>query len=205
MNVFVLCTGRCGSLTFIRACGHMTNFTAGHETRQARLGADRLAYPDRHIEADQRLSWFLGRLDEAYGDRARYVHLTRDPDAVARSWARRFQVLGGIAPAYRDAILGDASNPGRISRVEAATDYVATVTSNIRLFLKDKTHRMDFALENAEADFRRFWDWIGAEGDYAAAAAEWRLRHDTETRRARPKQRVRDMAVRVKRAILPPR
>ena len=204
MNVFILCTGRCGSLTFIRACGHIANFTAGHETRQARLGADRLAYPDNHIEADQRLSWFLGRLDETYGNHARYVHLTRDPDAVARSWARRFQVLGGIAPAYRDAILGDRSNPGRISRAEAATDYVATVTSNIRLFLKDKTHRLDFALENAEEDFRRFWDWIAAEGDYAAAAAEWRVRHDTEARRTRPKQRVWDLGVRVGRAVLPP-
>ena len=52
-NVFVLCTGRCGSTSFERACRHATNWTSGHETRSHLLGADRLAYPDRHIEADK--------------------------------------------------------------------------------------------------------------------------------------------------------
>ena len=205
MNVFVLSTGRSGSLTFARACSHMTNFTAGHETRVPLLGAERLAYPDNHIEADQRLSWLLGRLDEAYGDSAYYIHLTRDPEQVARSWARRFHVLGGIAPAYRDAILANAAHGGPVTRAEAAVDYVATVTANIRLFLKDKSHVMDFAVERAEQDFRRFWNWIGAEGNLAAGESEWSVRHDTETRRTRPKQRLHDSAVKVRRMLFPPR
>ena len=82
-NVFVLCTGRCGSTTFDRACRHMTNWTAGHETRSHLTGPDRFAYPPRHIEADNRLSWMLGRLEQAYGADAAYVHLTRDAEAVA--------------------------------------------------------------------------------------------------------------------------
>ena len=53
----------------------MTNFTAGHETRTNRLGAARLDYPDRHIEADNRLSFFLGKLNARWGDDAHYVHL----------------------------------------------------------------------------------------------------------------------------------
>jgi hypothetical protein len=45
MNVFVLCTGRCGSTTFARACRHMTNYGVGHESRIGKLGEERLAFP----------------------------------------------------------------------------------------------------------------------------------------------------------------
>ena len=63
MNIFVLNTGRCGSTTFIKACQHIRNYTALHESRANRIAEQRLAYPRDHIEADNRLSWFLGRLD----------------------------------------------------------------------------------------------------------------------------------------------
>jgi hypothetical protein len=67
MQVFVLCTGRCGSMTFTRACQHMTNFTAGHESRKRFLFGEKLSYPRNHIEADNRLSWCLGVLNDRYG------------------------------------------------------------------------------------------------------------------------------------------
>ena len=85
MNIFVLNTGRCGSTTFIKACQHIQNFTASHESRSVFTGNQRLAYPRNHIEADNRLSWFLGKLDQEYGDNAVYVHLLRDRAATARS------------------------------------------------------------------------------------------------------------------------
>ena len=44
------------------------NFTAAHESRKSLVGGARLAYPDRHIEADNRLSWILGRLGRAFPD-----------------------------------------------------------------------------------------------------------------------------------------
>ncbi|MFM8634352.1 MAG: hypothetical protein ACKOEX_06015, partial [Planctomycetia bacterium] len=70
-HVFVLCTGRCGSVTFAKACGHFRNYSTGHETNRA-PGPARLAYPDGHIEIDNRLAWFLGGLEERYGDDALY-------------------------------------------------------------------------------------------------------------------------------------
>jgi hypothetical protein len=204
MNVFVLCTGRCGSLTFTRACGHMTNLTTAHESRVALIGDARLAFPDNHIEVDNRLAWFLGRLDQIYGDRAHYVHLTRDPALTAQSWSRRFHVLGGIMPAYRANILSAASIHDPISRPEAAADYVRTVTENIALFLKDKSNVMRFRMEEAETAFPAFWTWIGAEGDLQAAMREWSERHDTEIVRARLRQRVRDFGRRLRWAFFPP-
>lgn len=171
-NVFVLCTGRCGSVTFIEASRHITNYTAGHETRTRLVGPQRTEYPARHIEADNRLSWLLGRLELAYGRDAKYVHLVRDPDAVARSFASRWGQ--GIIHAYDQGLLLGA----KAGRHAVCRDYVETVTTNIKAFLADKPHRMLFRVENAAADWAAFWEWIGAEGDYKASAAEWAVLHN---------------------------
>lgn len=173
MNVFILNAGRCGSTTFIQACRHITNFSAQHESRVKLTGAQRLAYPERHIEADNRLSWLLGRLDERFGDDAYYVHLSRDLDTSAESFMRRAGF--GIMRAYREGVLLGAAEQ---SERELAEDYLETVNTNIALFLKDKTHRMNFSLENARRDFTRFWEWIGAEGDLPRALAEWQTRYN---------------------------
>ena len=176
MNVFVLSTGRCGSTSFERACSAITNYTSGHETLTHALGSERLAYPDRHIESDNRLSWFLGRLDEAYGDDAFYVHLIRDPEEVAASYAQRLWP-GGIMMAYaRGILLRRRDKPAHVAAApyrpaDLARDYVATVNANIRLFLRDKTRKMEFRLESAEAAYRAFWTAIGAEGDLGRALA----------------------------------
>ena len=181
MNVFVLCTGRCGSVTFVKACKHMTNYTASHESRAGILGEARFQYSQNHIEADNGLSWFLGRLERAYGDDAVYVHLKRDQEATARSWTRRW--FFGILLGYRKYILA-GRNPCRrglneSDRMRVCMDYCETVNSNIELFLANKTKKMTFLLENATQDFAAFWDMIGAEGDRAAATAEWNVAHNS--------------------------
>ncbi|WP_298976670.1 hypothetical protein [uncultured Thermosynechococcus sp.] len=60
MNVFVPCTGRCGSVTFAKACSFITNFRSAYESRTFLRGEARLAYPSRSIGVDNRLSQFLG-------------------------------------------------------------------------------------------------------------------------------------------------
>lgn len=172
MNVFVLCTGRCGSVTFTKAVKHITNFTAAHESRASMVGEERLAYPPRHIEVDNRLSWLLGRMDQTYGDSARYVHLTRDPEATAASFTKRERF--GIFKAYRTGIIkkkGWRKKPA--TTLDVSRDLVDTVTQNIEIFLRDKPHVMRFRLEDAASDFPKFWDWIGATGDLAAAQTEF--------------------------------
>ena len=179
MNIFVLCTGRCGSLTFTKACEHITNYTTAHESRLDRIGDDRLRYPADHIEADNRLSWFLGRLDETYGDHAFYVHLVRSTGNTAASYARRWKGPKGIITAYRRGMLrwDEAHTPDNLKH-EVCVDYYHTVNANIRLFLKDKTKTMNVELERAPEHFRDFWDAVGAEGDRDAALAEWDIRYD---------------------------
>ena len=170
MNVFVLCTGRCGSMTFIEACKHIRNYTYAHESRAGVVGPGRVQYPADHIEADNRLTWFLGRLEQAYGDNAFYVHLTRDRMQTANSFNKRFQP-GLIMHAYTHGIL--LKLPAETNPLDVCLDYCDTVTSNINAFLEAKTRKMDFKLETAKEDFRVFWERIGAQGDLSAALAEW--------------------------------
>lgn len=179
MNVFVLCTGRCGSKSFVQACSHMTNYSAGHETRVRQVGAAKFAYPADHIEADNRLSWHLGRLEEVYGDDALYVHLHRDRSKVVASYAQRWAPVGGMMPAYRNGVL----RAGAHSRSATAEDFVSTVEANIASFLRDKTKTMSVALEEAAVWFPVFWQRIGAQGDLDAAMAEWSRPHNARRER----------------------
>lgn len=176
MTIFVLCTGRCGSTTFARACEHMTNYTVGHETRAGDIGPVRFAFPDQHIEVGNRMAWLLGRLERQWGDRAAYVHLTRDADAVAASFLRRYH--DGIMGAYNSHILmglrmGD--DPFAV-----CLDYIDTVSENIRLFLAGKSKVWRMAIDDEiEQEFARFWLEIGADGDLSAALAEFTVRHNS--------------------------
>jgi len=176
-TVIVLCTGRCGSMTLSRACGHFTNYTAGHESRTHMTGAARLDFGPNRIEIDNRLAWFLGRLDATWGDRAAYVHLTRDAEAVAQSFSKRAHQ--GILKAYRQDILARSRHKAKsVPLVEFCRDYVETVTANIEHFLRGKSHVMEMALETMADDFEVFAGWIGAEGDMAAARAELAITHN---------------------------
>ena len=178
MNIFFLCTGRCGSTTIIKACSHISNFSAAHESRTNLLSSNRFEYPTQHIEADNRLSWLLGRLNIAYGDNAYYVHLKRDTHKTAESFVKRYQ--GGIMKAYRGSgiIMGLSENADPLS---VAIDYCETVNTNIDLFLKDKTHVMRMDLEQIKEAFPAFCSWIGADVNMEEALLEFEIKHNASS------------------------
>lgn len=185
MRVFVLCTGRSGSLSFIKACSHITNFSAGHESRARKPGDARYAYPDHHIEADNRLSWFPGMLDQRYGKDAFYVHLIRDKEATVRSYNRRWIRNGSLIKAYCEGILQiGIQHLNAQRRLQVIGDFYDQVNQNIVFFLKDKENQLTFHLENAREEFPQFWERIGAQGDLEKALAEFGVAHNlTKTRR----------------------
>lgn len=193
MNVFILNTGRCGSTTFIKACEHISNYSCAHESRTGLLGDSHFDYPNNHIEADNRLAWLLGRLDKRYGDNAFYVHLKRDEIATARSFVNRYST--GIIKAYRsDGILLDL--PGNSDPMAVSIDYCNTVNSNIELFLRDKSRKIEVSLETIDFDFERFWEFIGAEGDIESALAEFNVTYNsTEKNRLEAQKSLRQRTV----------
>lgn len=174
MNVFILNSGRCGSSTFIKACRHITNYSSAHESLLTKTGLQRFNYPKNHIEADNRLSWLLGRLDKSYGDSAFYVHLKRKPQDTAASFSKRIEF--GILKAYEQGVL--MHDKHLLPANDIARDYIATVETNINLFLKDKTRKMDISLETVKTDFTVFWNAINAQGDLNNALSEWDINYN---------------------------
>lgn len=185
MRVFVLCTGRSGSLTFIRACSHITNYSAGHESRARRLGSERFNYPDNHIEADNRLSWFPGALDREYGKEAFYVHLMRNREDTIRSYNRRWIRNGSLIRAYCEGIHQIALHKlDRQRRLDVVADFYDQVNQNIMHFLKDKEKTLTFHIEKAVDEFPGFWKMIGAEGDLEKALETFNQKYNkSKTRR----------------------
>ncbi len=165
-NVFVLCSGRNGSVTFAKACAHITNYSSGHESLIREVGNMRFAYPKNHIEIDNRLSFFLGALDEKYGDEAIYIHLTRDADAVARSYNARWHVAESLMKGWGVGIARQTD-----FGVRTAKFMVHTIEQNIKHFLRDKSKKMVIHLETLNEQFPDFLDLIEAEGDRSEMTA----------------------------------
>lgn len=179
-NVFVLSTGRTGTLTLTRACQNIQNYSCSHESRSRLLGESRLDYPDHHIEIDNRLVWMLGRLDQKFGRDAFYVHMKRNPEATARSYFNRRYGNITILPAYQRGILKRLDR----ANMDTARDMIETVNTNIETFLKDKPNQMEFKLESAEIDMTRLFDFIGADVDEEVALKEFETRHNKNMSRS---------------------
>lgn len=174
MNVFVLSTGRCGSTTFIKACSHITNYSSAHESLSTCIGKQRLSYFKNHIEADNRLCWLLGRLENTFGDDAFYVHLTRNIEETIASFSKRIDF--GIMKAYEQGVLmhdNHMASPNDIAR-----DYIDTINSNIKIFLEGKQNQINISLETITSDFPVFWERVNATGDINAAMQEWKKKYN---------------------------
>lgn len=183
MNVFVLSTGRTGSTTFVEACRHIQNYSVAHQSKSNVLGPERLRFPENHIESDNRLSWFLGRLADLYGDSAFYVHLHRDPRATAKSFLKRYGE--GITRAYYPGIVtrnldyeDSNKNLSNEMKLRVCEDMVETVNANIRTFIEQRPHSITIPLEDPKEHFREFWNRIEAQGDLQQSLAEWDINHN---------------------------
>lgn len=176
MRVFVVCTGRCGSMTLSKALGHATNYTCAHESRSGRI-TDRLAYPDQHIEVDNRLSFMLGLLHKRYPE-AFYIWLRRSRNKVVDSYTKRFNTRAGIMRAYANGIVQNTRVPNDITqRRRVAELYVDATEANIARFLHgiDDGQRyrfLDMDEPTLATDFADLWQAIKAEGDLTAAQHE---------------------------------
>lgn len=196
MRIFILCTGRSGSSAIIKACKHIKNYSASHESLSQAFGKERFNYPDNHIEADNRLCWHLGHLNKYYADEPFYVHLKRNKEKTAQSFMKRF---------YQDSIIdsfcgGIRMMPSEIlskqERLQACYDYIDTITLNVEHFLSDKNKVMIINLETIEKDFEIFWSQINAEGNFENAINEFKNQYNSsKKRKLNYKHRLKMMAI----------
>jgi hypothetical protein len=164
-------------MTFAKACSHINNYTSAHESGRY---VD-WSYPDNHIEVDNRLSWFLGPLDDEYPDGVRYLHLQRRREDVVESFVRSGAFDGSILRAYAFGILQRRFEGDWLRK--AAGHYVDTVDANIRRFLWARLQKVldsgkPLLIERADSWFPWFWNEIGAVGDLEAAIGEFGTRYN---------------------------
>lgn len=175
-NIFVLSPGRSGSKSFIEASAHLTNYTAAHESRAARLGDERFNYPEFHIEADNRLCWFYGEMSRRFsGEDVLYIHLKRNLHDTVESFLHRLRnsnYRSSIMTAFSHGILMKPKDWKEEEEEDLAKFYVETVHANINDFLKNKNH-MVVHLQDGGETFSQFLTAIGAEGDLKASSATW--------------------------------
>jgi len=175
MRVFVLSCGRSGSMTLARVFGHAENYTAGHESEAGSFYP--LAYPDWHVESDNRLSWMLGSLAEKFPE-ARYIHLIREQEQCARSFEARADYPGASIRGFGAGILG-RGEAFQAERYQAALRMWEVVNANIREFLWARPHETAL-LEDLPERVPALWAFAGAEGALAAAIAEARIHHNAQ-------------------------
>jgi len=155
-------------MTFSRACRHVTNYTAAHESP---LRFD-LHYPDRHIEVSPRLSWVLSEITSRYRD-AMFVHLRRRKEDVVASWMRRGRHRG---PGHWAPLVWH-NRPGDFRRT-CSLCYDAMTGSIDTTLAAAGVERMTLDLETIRQTWRAFWQRIAAEGDFQKSLAEWNLRYN---------------------------
>ena len=168
-------------MSFANACSHLENYTSAHESLVDQIGVARFAYPENHIEADNRLTWHLGQLAQKYDSQdVFYVHLRRDPEKIAQSYLKRWAEISfraGIMPAFANGIVMRGSEWPTEEKINVCRFYVETVIANNLEFLETRPH-MDVSLEDNGVSFANFLDRIGAVGDLDLMKQEWSKPHN---------------------------
>ena len=173
MRIFVTGTGRCGSVTFSKACRHVTNYTSGHETHTNKTTPEGLCgdvanwqYPDNHIEVSPQLVIGIPILRRRY-PAAKWVHLVRgDRGACARSLCQRSDMRAFAQYWFLNAA------PDELSVAYAVYD---TVRSLCEALLPDA---FTLQLEQARLQWPACWEFLGARGDFQSSLYEWHRRYN---------------------------
>jgi hypothetical protein len=135
-----------------------------------------MAYPNQHIEVDNRLSWLVGRLPkDAY-----YVWLRRNREDIEKSFAN--YPKSEILSTFWFGIL-QRREPS-IDALFLIRNYLDSVEANIALFLDSVKRSAAGTREiwidnNLKSSFLEFWEDIKAEGDQEAALGELELKHNS--------------------------
>lgn len=169
MRVFILCTGRCGSMAFYKACTHFENYTSGHESNVGKLKG-RLEYPDNHIEVDNRLTFMITELYCLYPD-ALYVHLKSDIENVAESYRKRISHRNSLIVGWIRNIM--CMQP-KLSDYESSKFMVESIRNIIDTSLNGiSANHFTFYLETWRIAFPIFVKSINASTNISKSLSEF--------------------------------
>lgn len=198
-RIFVLSPGRTATVAISRFFHYAEGWTSSHESRTGSLARDRFPYPDRHVEADNRLAWMLGHLYHHHGDATSLIVIVeRDIPEIGRSYARRYLTPDGLARAWSDGII----RSGRRDE-DTAADMAETVYANLALCHVLFPRVMVVQQSDLGPGLEAVWRTAAMTGDLAEAQAT--LGHKVnESRNSLPRNAwrlLRISALEVKRGI----
>lgn len=174
MRIFVTGTGRCGTVTFSKACSHIENFSSGHETYSTKLfELDKSLITDNRIEVDPHFSQFLPLITKLYPD-ARWVHLIREKEPCVKSLSK----TTGLGYYIKFASMSKSEN----DREVVANVFYDMVNDNIAKWIKDMDYRI-MHLERLHEEWSGFWNWIGAKGNLNDSLAELSIKHNSSKKK----------------------
>lgn len=162
-NVFILSPGRTGTMTLARVLARLPGYSSGHETRCSFLGGERLDYPRRHIECDNRLVWFLPRLTARFRSTGALVVVHRTQRDTAASHARRWYRVNMIK-AYSQGIL---KRDFTENTLEVCEDYVNNVYEQIAFAEPHWGHVVHIDIAAPEAGVKELLALLGCENHAA--------------------------------------
>lgn len=91
MNIFIISPGRTATTHLASVFDGVSGFTSLHESRVEHLDLkERLSFPINHIEADNRLIWFLQFLEDIYAETSCLVIVKRDTKKIVDSYSKRW-------------------------------------------------------------------------------------------------------------------
>lgn len=181
MRVFVVGTGRCGTVTFYQACMEIANYTAGHESKNGEDQIGDWSFPDNHAEVSCNLLWGIPALRERY-PKAFWVHLTRERaacvDSLRQNCSRSQEMFAQQWWFFRHEV-----DPNRRARI--AETYYDSYNALVRRLLPPTA--LTLQLESIRESWPEFWEKIGAQGDLAASLLHWGRKYNARGHRARDK------------------
>lgn len=174
MRIFVLCTGRCGSMTFAETCKHIKNYSSAHEPPISRTYID---YPDNHIVVDNKLIWLAPTLLKKYPC-TYWVHLRRSREHVFKSYStnKGYHTIISfmqLVPFFR--------KQAALDNWEFSVNYYLTVVQDqIENFLKGIPSKRKSTVDIEFAStFKNFWEDINAEGNLEEALVTFSQKHNS--------------------------
>lgn len=175
MRVFVTGTGRCGSVSFREACKFITNYTAGHESN-----CGLLEYPNKHIEVNPHIRGLVKTIRAKYPE-SKWVHLIRDPKTCIPSLAAMDR---GIIMEHYGRLYPSVQITPAVSDIAYRFYWQENDLIEVQLkHLIPDFQRMTINLERIKEQWRTFWNWIEAEGDFGKSYESWDTPHNTRQQR----------------------
>lgn len=175
MRVFVIGTGRCGSVSFREACRFIKNYTVGHESN-----CGLLEYPDNHIEVNPHIRGLVKKIKNKYPG-SKWIHLIRQPETCIPSLAAMDR---GIIMEYYGRLYPSVQITPAVMDIAYRFYWQENDLIQVQLnHLVSEYQRMTIELELVKNKWRAFWNWIGAEGDFEASCKSWDVPCNTRKQR----------------------